>query len=93
MEVGGLLGHDLVVGTGLVEHIMQPLVAVNRRARAGRALQIDDRRSVREHLDDEVALSLAAFDVVGADMTDDIGDGWHPPVDGDHWHLGVDRLL
>src|ERR1700722_13770787 len=35
VEVGGLLRHDLVVGTGLVEHVVQPLVAVNRRARAG----------------------------------------------------------
>ena len=62
---------------------MQALVAVDRRARAGLALQVDDRRPVREHLHDQIALRLAALDVVGADMAEDAGDGGHAPVDGD----------
>ena len=93
MEVGGLLRDDLIFVAGLVEDVVQPLVAVDRRARAGCALQVDDRRAVREHLDDQVALSLAALDVVGADMAEDAGDRRHAAVDGDDRHLGVDRLL
>ena len=72
---------------------MQALVAVDRRARAGLALQVDDRRAVREHLDDQFALRLAALDVVGADMADDARHRRHAPVDGDDRDLGVDRLL
>ena len=93
VEVGGLLEHDLVLVPRLVEHVVQALVAVDRRARAGLALQVDDRRPVREHLHDQVALRLAALDVVGADMGEDAGDRGHAAVDGDDRHLGVDRLL
>ena len=74
-------------------HVVQTLVAVDCRARAGLTLQVGDRRSIGEQLHDEIALSLAALDVVGADMAENARRRRHPPVDGDDRHLGVDRLL
>ena len=47
------------------------LVAVDRRAGAGLALQVHDGGAVGEELHDQLALRLAALDVVGADMAED----------------------
>ena len=72
---------------------MQTLVAVNRGARPGLTLQVGDRCFVGKHLDDKVALRLAALDVVGPDVTEDARRRRDAAVDGDDRHLGVDRLL
>ena len=86
VEAGRLLEDDLVFVAGLVEHVVQALVAVDRRARARLALQVDDRRAVREQLHDQIALRLAALDVVGADMGEDARHLRHAAVDGHHRH-------
>ena len=49
--------------------------------------------AVREELHDQLALRLAALDVVGADMGEDARHVVDAPVDGDHRDAGVDRLL
>ena len=71
LEVRGLLGDDHVLVLHRVEHVVHALVAVDRRAGAGLALQVDDARAVGEALEDQVALRLAALDVVGADVGQD----------------------
>src|ERR1700722_303624 len=88
-----LLEDDFVFVRCLIEHVVQALVAVNRRARARLALQIDGGRAIRKHLFDQFALRLAALDVVGADMAEDAGDRRHAAVDGYDRDLGVHRLL
>ena len=47
-EVGGLLEDDLVLVLHRVEDVVDALVAVDRRAGAGLALQVEDLRAVRE---------------------------------------------
>ena len=49
--------------------------------------------AVREELQDQLALRLAALDVVGADMGEDARHVVDAPVDGDDRDAGVDRLL
>ena len=93
LKVAGLLEDNLVFVARLVEHVVQALVTVDRRTGAGLALQVDDRRAVREHLEDQLALRLAALDIVGADMTEDARHRGHATVDGHDGDLGVDRLL
>src|ERR1700722_450163 len=93
VEACRLLEHDLVLVGRLIEHVVEALVAVDCRARARLALQIDDGRAIREHFLDQFALRLAALDVVGADMAEDAGDRRHATVDGHHRDLGVHRLL
>src|ERR1700722_17130017 len=93
VEARGLLEDDLVLVLRLVEHVVQTLVAIDRRACARLALQVDEDRPVREQLLDQFALRLAALDVVGADMAEDAGHRRHPAVDGHDGHLGVHRLL
>ena len=44
-------------------------------------------------LDDQIALRLAALDVVGADMAENALHAGDAAVDGDDRHVGVDRLL
>src|SRR5581483_8563545 len=63
------------------------------RARAGLALQVHDRGTVREELLDQLALGLATLDVVGTDVTDDSGHLVDPPVYGNDCNLRVDRFL
>ena len=49
--------------------------------------------AVREELHDQLALGLAALDVVGADMGQDARNLVDAAVDGDDRNAGVDRLL
>ena len=84
---------NLYLSACCVEHVVQALVAVDGRAGAGRALQVDDVRAVREQLHDQLALRLAALDVVGADMGEDARHLVDAPVDRDDRDAGVDRLL
>ena len=76
-----------------VEHVVQALAAVDGRAGAWRALQVDDVGAVREELHDQLALRLAALDVVGADMGKDARNVVDAPIDGDDRDAGIDRLL
>ena len=83
---------NLYLSGSRVEDVVQALVAVDGGARAGLALQVHDRRAVREELHDQLALRLAALDVVGADMGEDARHLVDAPVDGDDRNAGIDRL-
>ena len=88
-EVGGLLEDDLVLVLDRVEDVVDALVAVDRRAGAGLALQVEDLRAVREGRDDRLGLGLAALDVVGADMGEDALDAVDAAVDRDDRDAGL----
>ncbi len=92
-EIGGLLEHERVLLGVLVEHVVDAGVAVDRRARAGLALEVQHLRAVREQRHDQLPLRLAALDVVGADMSQDAVDVVDPAVDRDDRDAGLDRLL
>jgi hypothetical protein len=77
----------------LVEDVVDAGIAIDRRARAGLALEIEDRGAVRKQLHDQLSLRLAALDVVGADMGQQTRHALDPPVDRDHRDAGIDRLL
>ena len=72
---------------------MHALVAVDRRAGAGLALQMEDLGAVRERVDHGLGLGLAALDVVGADMGKNAFDAVDAAVDGDDRHAGLHGLL
>ena len=68
---------------------MDALVAVDRRAGAGLALQMEELGAVRERRDHGLGLGLAALDVVGADMGEDAFDAIDAAVDGDDRNAGL----
>ena len=92
-EVGSLLEDDLVLVGHAVEHVVDALVAVDRRAGAGLALQMEQLGAVRERRDHRLRFGLAALGVVGADMGEDAFDAVDAAVDGDDRNAGLYRLL
>ena len=72
---------------------MQPLIAVDRWARTGLALEVHDVGAVRKELLDKLALCFAAFNVVGPNMREDAWDLVDAAVDGNDRNFGIDGFL
>jgi hypothetical protein len=90
-KFAGLLEDDLDRLLG-VDDVVEALLAVDSRRRARLALELEDRPTVRQDLDQVLALELAAADVVRPDVGQR-GDVGHVPVDRDDHQASVDRRL
>ena len=72
---------------------MDALVAVDRRSRAGLALQVEDLGAIGEGIDDGLGFRLAALDIVGTDVGENALDAIDTAVDRHDGDASLDGLL
>lgn len=93
IEPGRVLKDDFVFVLGLIQDIVQSLIAVDSRARTRLTLKVHDSGAVRKQLFDKLALRFAALNVVGADMRENARDLVDAAVYGNDGNLCIDRFL